>query len=291
MLFKLFIIVLFNAVICFSQSNITDILYPLSDTVLDFSVFPAYNRTELQTLQNNIEIPGRLHNNSCEFVKSDFLDSVNAGHFIKIDLNGDGQPDIVFSKHGCADELFNFIWIKQTNQYKYIESHFGTILRAIKTKTSGYQLLTKYGYCCGGRVGFYKLTDPMDTNKFKYLKSQQNVYCEFIDTQFPKELVAPRSFITITDRSQLRTSPGVNNVVDSSISRYEQIAVYGNLVAEYVIKSTGKILSSFTDNNGNLWYFVLMDGKNLIGYNRFYDAQYAYKCGWMNSKDIKILLN
>ena len=289
MLFKLFIILLFNAVICFPQSNIADILYPLSDTVLDFSVFPSYSRNELESLQNNIEIPKKDPRYGCEITQSSLFDSVYRYKFIKIDFNGDGQSDIFCSTEHCADEIISYAWIKVNNSYKYVNRYVGTILRAVKTKSNGYKLLTKYGYCCGGYVGNYELIDPSDTNKYWFINRQPTVYCEFIDTQFPKELVAPKPFITITDRAQLRTSHEVNNFLDSSISRFEEIAVYGNLVAEYVIKSTGKILSGFTDNNGDLWYFVLMDGKNLIGYNRFYRAQYAFKCGWMNSKDIKIL--
>ena len=286
--FKLFIAILLNTFICYSQTNIADILYPLSADTTSYSVIPVYNHDELNTILKNIEIP-TLPNNICQFSKCDFLDSVKSKQFRKIDINGDGEMDIIYSTNECSEEVLNLIWIKQKYYYKFSEYHYGTIMRVFKNKNNSHSLLIRSGYCCAGEVGSYNLYDPSNKDIRRFIDNQFNTICEFTGTQFPKEKTQSKSFYTIRDKAQLRTSHEVIDSLDTSRGEFEEMAVYGNIIAEYVEKSTGKILSDYTDANGEHWYFVLMDATNLIGYSRFYNAHFSFKYGWINLKDIKIL--
>ncbi|MDR3609398.1 MAG: hypothetical protein P4L27_02415 [Ignavibacteriaceae bacterium] len=287
---KLFFAVAFSSVICFSQTNIADVLYPRSPDTLVYSDFPAYTLDELNNIQNSIEAP-KMPNDNCQFRTSDFLDTSRTQYFRKIDLNGDGQLDIIYSLNYCADELLNLIWIKQNNIYKFSTAYYGTISRLIKNQNKDYSLLIRTGYCCGGYVGYYRLYSPFDFDKdiIRFIEKRINI-CEFINTQFPTDKISPRKFVILNDKAPLRTSHEINNSLDSLRSHAEiNIAVYGNIVAEYIQGSTGKLISEFSDSLGEHWYFVLMDNKNLMNYNRFYRDNDTYKCGWINSKDIKIL--
>jgi hypothetical protein len=285
--FKLFIAILINTFVCYSQTNIADILYPLSEDTTNYSVLPVYTRDELKNMQDNIEIP-TLPYNTCQFSKSDFLDSTKSKQFRKIDINGDGEMDIIYSTNECSDEIQNLIWLKQKNNYKFSEYHYGTIIRVFKNKDNSHSLLIRSGYCCAGQVGSYKLYNPSNKDIHRIIENQFTTICEFWGTQFPKEKTLSKPFFTIHDKAQLRTSHEVLNSMDSSRCEFDD-AVYGNIIAEYVEKSTGKILSEYIDSIGEHWYFVLMDAINLIGYNRFYNAHGSFKCGWINSKDVKIL--
>jgi hypothetical protein len=284
---KLFIIFLFNTLICYSQTNIADILYPLSSDTTEYSVIPIYSPDELNSIIKDIELP-TLPNIACQFSQYDFLDSLKSKQFRKIDINGDEEMDIIFSTNGCSDEILNLVWIKQQNYYKFIKYHWGTIVRVFKNKNNSHSLLIRTGYCCGGTVAFYKLFDPSNKDIHRLIDNQFSTICEFWGTQLPKEKTMSKPFLTIRDKVPLRTSHEVLNLLDSSRCAFYE-AVYGNIIAEYVEKSTGKILSEYTDSIGDHWYFVLMDAKNLIGYNRFYNAYGSFKCGWMNSKDVKLL--
>jgi hypothetical protein len=284
---KLFFAVAFSSIICFSQTNIADVLYPRSPDTLVYSDLPAYTLDELKNIQKSIEAP-KMPNDNCQFRTSDFLDTSRTQYFRKIDLNGDGQLDIIYSLNNCADELLNLIWIKQNNTYKFFNSYFGTISRLFKNPNKGHSLLIRTGYCCGGYVAHYK-DIPFDKDIIGSYEKRINI-CEFINTQFPTEKISPRKFVILNDKAPLRTSHEINNSLDSLRSHAEvNIAVYGNIVAEYIQGSTGKLISEFSDSLGEHWYFVLMDNKNLMNYNRFYSDYNTYKCGWINSKDIKIL--
>ena len=285
--FKLFIAILINALVCYSQTNIADVLYPISSDTTEYSAIPIYSPDELNTIMKNIEVP-TLPNIYCQFSQCDFLDSVKSTQFRKIDINGDGEMDIIYSANGYSDEILNFIWIKQPNYYKFIEYHFGTIVRVFRNKNNSHSLLIRSGYCCGGQFGSYQLYDPSNKDIHRIMDNQFNTICEFMGTEFPKEKTMSKPFHTIRDKAPLRTSHELLNLLDSSRCAFYE-AVYGNIIAEYVERSTGKILSEYTDSMGGHWYFVLMDPKDLIGYNRFYNAHFSFKCGWINSKDIKIL--
>jgi hypothetical protein len=287
MAFKLFFAILINTFVCFAQSNIADILYPLSSDTSEYSAIPIYSQVELNSIIKDIETP-TLPNIMCQFSQCDFLDSAKSKQFRKIDINGDGEMDIVFSTDRCSDEILNLIWIKQKYYYKFTEYHWGTIVRVFRNKNNSHSLLIRSGYCCGGTVGSYQLFDPSNKEIRRIIDNQFNTICEFWGTQFPKEKTVSKPFHTIHDKAPLRTSHEELNLLDSSRCAYYE-AVYGNIIAEYVEGSTGKILSEYTDSKGEHWYFVLMDPKDLIGYNRFYNAHFSFKCGWINSKDIKLL--
>lgn len=285
---KIFFAVIINSLICYSQTNIADILYPLSSDTTEYSIIPIYNRDELNSIIKDIEVP-TLPNIACQFSKCDFLDSVKSKQFRKIDINGDGEMDIVFSTDGCSDEILNLIWIKQKNYYKFAKFHWGTIVRVFRNISNSHSLLIRSGYCCAGIVGSYKLYDPSNKDLHRFMENQYTTICEFWGTQFPKEKTMSIPFHTNRDKAQLRTSHELLNTLDTLRGEFEEMAVYGNIIAEYANKSTGKILNEFVDANSERWYFVLMDAKDFIGYNRFYNTHFSFKCGWMNSKDVKLL--
>jgi hypothetical protein len=284
---KIIIAVALLSVISFSQTNIADLLYPRSPDTLVYSDLLSYSPDELKDIKKSLE-PPEVTTAGCEFKMSAFLDTVKPDYFKKIDLNGDGQPDIIYSVHYCSEEMITWIWIKQNNTYKFSKAYFGTIIRLFKSQNKDYSLLIRTGYCCAGIVGYYKLYIPFDTDIYRAIEKRDINICEFIQTQFPNEKITPKKFITLNDKAPLRISHEINNSLDSLRSEFEAQAVYGNIVAEYVRGSSGKIIAEYSSNPGEHWYFVLMDNTNLIGYNRFYKAYNTYKCGWINSKDIKI---
>jgi hypothetical protein len=287
-LIKIFIALAFCSVLCFSQTNIADVLYPRSPDTLVYSDLPAYTPDELKDIKKNIE-PPKVSRIGCEFKMSDFLDTAKPDYFKKIDLNGDGQSDILYSARYCGEEMLTWIWIKQNNSYKFFKAYDGTIIRLFKNQDKEYSLLIRTGYCCAGFVGYYRLYIPFDTDIYGAIEKRDINICEFIHTQFPNEKVSPKKIITLNDKAPLRISHEINNSLDSLASEFETRAVYGNIVAEYVRGSKGKIIAEYSADPDEHWYFVLMDNTNLIGYNRFYNDYNTYKCGWINSKDIKIL--
>jgi hypothetical protein len=285
---KLFIAISFISSICLSQTNIADILYPRSADTLIYSDLPTYTIDELSVIQNSIvESPEKI-TEGCVFDKSYFLDTSKTQYFKKIDLNGDGQMDIIYTSNHCADELIQLVWIKYNNDYKFLRRCVGSICRLFRNQNKKFSLLIRTGYCCGGYVAHYKLYNPFFKDKNELFAGQEIKICEFYDTQFPQEKISPRHFTTLTDKVPLRLSHNYNNSLDSLRSQAEGRTVYGNIIAEYAERSTGKLLGEYLDNNGEHWYFVLMDNKNFVGYDRFYEDYKTFKCGWVNSKDIKI---
>ena len=175
--FKLFIAFLFYSIISYSQTNLADLIYPLSQDTLKLSSFPLYSRDELIAMQDNIELLKKpQYPNGCDFNKSFFLDTSHVNHFTRIDINGDGQMDILYSGSYCSEEPTDIIWIKQDNLYKEQKSYYGTIFRIIKNKTGGCSFLIREGYCCGGMVGTYKLYTPYDTSFNRFIENQFNKF-------------------------------------------------------------------------------------------------------------------
>ena len=194
--------------------------------------------------------------------------------FRQFDVNGDGQPDVVYSgPSGCAEGYRTDVWLKQGHSYQY-DARFaanGMLLRVLPGQSPGY-VMVDIG-CCADPVDGYVLRKP-GGGLMTYRTLKQTM--QYVDSK-PIEMAG-----TLTHSLTLRSSAEEKDEFDEATSEIFESAVYGNVVARFMAGAKFSALAALR-NNGDLWYFVAVPRQGRM-YREYSPA--GVDAGWVKAAEL-----
>lgn len=224
----------------------------------------AAYRTALQSEAAN----PRLEWTECSFIQRLFENQENWQGLRRLDYDGDGRADIVYSGYSlCSEGFTTQVWHAGADgQYKLLPP--GPALGheyALLAWRPGPQLLMWKAGCCG---------DPV--NQFRLLMQSKVAQDISVlgESQWPRHLQSkPRSFQARRELI-LRSTPKLENSYDAERSAFVGRASFGNQLRVYLPGAKGQVL---TEQAG--WQFVVMDEESnpLIKYDPYREV----RAGWI----------
>ena len=212
-------------------------------------------------------------------------------NFKIMDFSNDGNDDIIYSGWGSfREERITLLWERAEKNYRLVDYMDGEISAIdIYNKSVPYSFIAYSALCCGAYIGTITHYIPDFTSgRLQYKVSKKIRYYD--DMKLPQDLrlIPQRRFRIAPTKYRLRSSPEILDEFDENFSARENYPVYGNILAELVSGVKGLALAEFSDGD-KIWWLVLIDQNSEHAYNRFYDDEDAYKCGWMSSRYLETL--
>lgn len=271
-------------------SDFVDLVYPVMSPARRVPFVKMHELAHLDILPILQPPP-----NGWGFAKSNYSTSPDANShlfpweyldFYSVELNGDDNPDLVFSGQIYGEEWSTLIWIKVDSLYRFIDHLWGTPVLMYRDSAHGKcSIVTVGGYCCTGYIGEYSLFVPtVDSGLFTY--RHISTFSRFLDLEIPSKRIPMNQFVVSDSTILLRESAHVDNAMDSERSRFEGKSVYGNIIATLRRHSRGVILSEKSDSLGQHWYFVAMLPGSQVSSSRFYNSHNSHMTGWIQLNGI-----
>ena len=215
--------------VTFSQtsSNIANIVFP-SESQISESQLKSLTASELKEIQSQIDLSD---NSGCLYlvkvkIDDNVIEELLAG-FKKYDISGDGVDDLIFSSPCAHEEMQNHFWVKKDKRYYHSGLIVGTLEKLYKANgMQALSIVSRSDWCCIPYVGTINLfiPEPSDS-KLKY-KLKKRVK-EFVSITVPEKRIIEKKF------------PVINDKYDADASEFEQMAVYGNTLANFSKGSKG----------------------------------------------------
>jgi len=214
--------------------------------------------------------------------------------FKKLDFSGDGLDDLVLSAHLGDEEKHLYLWQNVINKYRFIAATSGNVTKIIFNEdlNNPCTFIIVSDLCCASYVGTAKVFSPsLKDNRLTYSITDKYKFFVYESWEFPVDykFITKQRFYIQDDSCRLRYTPKIMNDYHESLSSFEGITVYGNIIAEFVKGSKGIAIAEKIDADKNVWWFAIMDIDCDTYYNRFYNEENSHKCGWLNKKDLTIL--
>ncbi len=207
------------------------------------------------------------------------------------DFTGDGIDDLIYSNYVGGEEMLTVIWEKQDTMYRIAGSAWGEIAKIlVDTNSNHYSFVIVSGLCCDGFIADIKVYSPILKNdNLNYIEKYR--YRSFgksfsVDNY---EIIQKKRLLVNKDTCCLRSCPKVDNEYDKEISDFEDMPVYGNIIARLKEGGMGTAYAKFKDESENLWFFVALDTNARVTYNRFYRDTLANKCGWIEDRFLEFV--
>lgn len=275
-----------------SKKKVKKIAVPNLAGALSYTEYKTYFEKDLKLLPINevdsiktiLEIPDN------EFLKGSLKDTSKSSmaRFYQFDFSSDGIEDIIYKSHYASEEWHIVLWEKKVDGYHFVQMLWGDIGKLFQEKKIGpYSFLLIRGFCCASWVGDYTVFSPNRTDGIFDYKITEN-YKVFMDLGNPDNIHNPIKFITVNPNYRLRSSPVINDEIDSVSTRFMGQDVYGNIIAEFETGSKGYAISSHDDSD-RVWWFVVMDTSATTSKSLFYRDRNSHKIGWMSSKYLKTI--
>jgi hypothetical protein len=289
----IFIIILFSSLSVFAveaKKEITDILFREYKQI-SFEKLPKSSVEELVTIIPNLEISSEYANEFDIMTDTEYFEGISNVYRLH-DFTGDGIEDLIYNGYVGSEEMFFALWEKQNNKFRIAGITWGEIAKIFLESTNNkiYSFALISGLCCDGFVGDIKTFSPVfKAGNLTYMEKYS--YRFFVWTSFPDEyeVISKKRFQIKTDSCSLRDSPETDNKYNKELSGFEDMPVYGNIIAKLAKGSTGTAYAKFQDELENLWWFVALDTNARATYKRFYRDTCAYKCGWIDTKFLDII--
>jgi hypothetical protein len=207
---------------------------------------------------------------------TDVFDTVN--HFYRGDIDNDGKDELLYYGIICADGYWTIIWKSDGKGYLLLGELYGKIIGI----GDSLHLCTLAPAIKGSECGFsnlYRITDET---------------VDFISTvTVPRGLLIPesppanKSIIISNSGGCLRTRPVINNSPTGSPAGQCGI-LRGNIVAEAHMGDKALITSSWSDQSGIRWWFMVLEGTPDSGNsNRGKAGAVKRLCGWINAAELE----
>lgn len=180
-----------------------------------------------------------------------------ASHYFFVDLNNDGQKDILYNSADGADAALLMIWINKNGTYERILREGGDVLYVNWTNSTFL-------------VDEPAMTGEMEGHLFKYQVTKTGVISDKLDYQvgafFPPNYNKISKFRTINDNYNLRSSPLVLNEPCEEYPDGSELC--GNLYLKLSKGTIGFAIAESTDETGRMWWLSKIDlgTNNVIGW-------------------------
>lgn len=252
-----------------------------------FGKLPKLSVEELVPVISNLEISSEYANEFDIMTDTEDLEGMSNVYRFH-DFTGDGIEDLVYNGYvGGNEEMLFVLWEKQNGKFRIAGVNWGEIAKIFLELNNNkiYSFAIISGLCCDGSIGDIKIFSPLfKEDNLTYTEKYR--YRFFVWTSFPDgyKIISEKRFQIKIDSCCLRGSTKTDNEYDKELSNFEDMPVYGNIIARLKKGSTGTAYAKFQDKSKNLWWFVALDTNARVTYNRFYRDTCAYKCGWIDTK-------
>jgi hypothetical protein len=212
----------------------------------------------------------------------------NAIHIM--DVNGDGTDDVFYEGRSGGEADMAVIYLNTGSKFKKVFLT-GQSVKKLEFKHGKLSLIyVRDPGCCASYMIFdkiYKVSYKGNIPAFKRI----DLTGFYRRTKLPSEyLPNPIRFITVVDSCKLRTAPVVANTDTLGLAGELHP---GNDVGSIGKGSAGRAIAKTKDHEGYQWFLVEMKANSVISGNVFYDDPdegTSCKLGWINAKDIKLLV-
>ncbi len=259
------------------EPGIADLLLPEVKAWRAYTELPALKPERVAALRaemlrawrvsparKNLDIEG------CSFVEQVLPAGKPAGVFREVDLDADGQPDVIYSGPArCTEGDLTVIWFG-TKAGLEVRWDLPARWQLLRLQPGREPLASAVARgCC---------SDPFDEYFHGTAQNPRNKLSVKITnaTQLPRSAVAPKSFKTAA--FTLRSSPAIDDRYAEGPSNMMEHAVFGNALCKYISGVDAQVLAEEKDANGRLWQFIRTDRDS--GRLR-HDAPYPVDAGWM----------
>lgn len=219
--------------------------------------------------------------------KSDVLKHLDFFHLI--DYNNDYKIDILYNGWtGGEGEMLQVI--KNTgSDFEIVQTIFGSV-KGIKIENNKITEIEILDFsCCGGYVDHLQLWTLNDSSQYAAV----NDLALFVGTKIPSQTFdKPIKFEIKSERYNMRMWPEIGEIKENE-APFDPIDGQ-NISASFTIGDTGVAIAEKEDNNGRIWWLVIMDQMPSNEYPKlFYDGNnriQKYKpVGWISSRYVERL--
>jgi hypothetical protein len=190
----------------------------------------------------------------CSFITRALDEHFDIGRFRSLDVDGDGNPDVVYSGDAeCSEGDVTVIWFGDARGGLAKRNVTIIPLRLLRLEPVGRRRFSsvKVG-CCASAVDEYFMGDMRNPRLFARLRMFKRLV-------LPDGMVTASGAFVADGETVVRTSPVVNDEYDPNMSRAMVHAVFGTVAARYLAGAKGAIVASYTDSAGTAWRLIVFD--------------------------------
>lgn len=203
-------------------------------------------------------------------------------NFKVIDIDSDGDDDIIFHGWSGAESRLTKIYINSNGKYIDKYERFGSIKSIDMITSNKYDFLINLPGCCGDyNFREYLIEMTFKNDNIKYIIKELKI--NHIESPKPKSLFTKKIKFEVKNNNYfLRVTPEI----DSINYFFPGDGPPTNVYHSYKKNDTGIALGQKTDSTGRVWWYVLMDEtKYLKDYDN--DNILPQYYGWMSSRFLK----
>jgi len=245
-----------------------------------FTVKRAKKITEQFLAENLALFPQFTSDSASRFGIDDLKKSL-----FPVDINGDQNPDVVFSGYSGGESDMVKIFVNQGGHFELVFEDYQYITRFDYVDGKLDRLQTADLGCCDAYLWFtrdYKILQEVPAPAF--IKGKQTVIYKY--TEEPRAfLPVPEPFRTRTDSLMVRASAARLNEPFNP-----HLDTFGNIVARYRAKASGVVLAIKNDDKGNAWCFVEIFPDTKPSASILYDTEKipTFIRGWVSILGIEL---
>ena len=192
------------------------------------------------------------------------------GIFREVDLDADGQPDVIYSGPArCTEGDLTVVWFG-TKTGLELRYEFPARWQLLRLQPGREPLASAVARSC--------CSDPFDEYFHGTAENPRNKLSVKVtkSTQLPR--VATPAKPLKAGAFTLRSSPAVDDRYVEGPSNMMEHAVFGNALCKYLAGVDAQVLAEEKDATGRVWWFIRTDRDS--GRLR-HDAPYPVDAGWM----------
>ncbi len=228
-------------------------------------------KEQLRSAYRGSRMTDAEEDNDCSFI-SRALDEANRTSFRRLDVDGDGIPDILYTGSGlCREGGATLVWFGRNNGFEIRQPALWAAVTLKVLPANKPRISWAEAACCGGTVDEYGVGDLDNIRMVEVVKTAN--FAEPPKTHYPK----PEQFKNARE-TVLRSSPRRLDAYDASLSEVQGAAVFGNILSKFLPGVTGKALAEYRDRGGRAWCFVLLDDSNDV---LRYHSPFSVNAGWV----------
>ena len=205
-----------------------------------------------------------------------------------IDLNGDGQNDIVFDGLSGGEPNRIAIFINERATFLKVFDDYQKILKIEFQSDKLNQIWIENRGCCGDpmvQLKSYKVSYDNSVPKFeKIIQSRFFNDCSAIRPKEKFEVVI--KFEVMNDNYNIRFSPEINNE-----NEYCWDQITGNILGSLTKGQKGFALGEYLDETGRIWWFSAFPPDTNIENSFYYNHGISedWALGWISSRYVQIV--
>jgi len=202
-----------------------------------------------------------------------------------MDLNGDRQPDMIFSGFSGGESAITQIFLNRNDSFELVFEDYQYITTLNMVNGALHSMAIADPGCCDAYLCFMRdYTVRKEGNSLSFVKGKQIAWYHF--TERPKDILkTPVAWSAVYDSMLIRASAALLN---EPYNPY--LETYGNIIAGYTQKIRGVALARQTDANGLEWYYVEIIPECRPRKSIFYEiGKYpTFIRGWVEGNEIII---